>query len=700
MLDKRILTTDYAVSYGSVTLKSLQNDNIPELDLLVRESIQNSSDASLNMPGQNYCVNFKTGKFAPAIFNAFLTGIETYLDQRFPMPIADYLEIRDTGTSGLTGHIKKEDLRSEDHGNFFKLIYDTGKRQTQANAGGNWGFGKSVYYRVGIGIVIFYSRIKKDSGFESRLIITLVEDETKKNMDGTDGTILNKIEPLSAGKAWWGIKEDDNLLPLTDDELIKDVLDAFSLSPFKGDKTGTSVIIPYIDTDKLLGDIIPADAEIREDVKEAFSSVWNKTIEDYLRLSIQKWYAPKLHNVDLYSIANKKWLLATVNNIPVKRDDMLPFFSLVQELYNTAIAKTYGKDYCSSRFEGIICEPINVKNYFEGMTTGYLSVIKIDTQSLNGDLSVLSPYDYIGHYEADGGINEPIVMFTRDPGMVIDYPISGPWVKGVIPPDDSNTFLFAFYMPMIEKRIKDDLSVPEFAGMEFGEYLRRCEASDHMEWDDPAKMKLVARIQKNAVKTINEKISEQSGQKIEATASKLANKLGKKLLPRIGYGTNRSGGSQSGSGGSGGGRILDAILDISEQRMLGSHMELDFTIQLLRSKKSAKVSLLIASEGGGWISPKSWQEDIGTSFPISIERVYISSITHGSKAPEMLQRIELTTEQPKNGTEAVDFSIEKAEGSKEYSEVDINASVFNTAINGTIVLSAVDKKYLFSVQIN
>ena len=35
MLDRFILPIDYGVSYGSVTLKSLQNENVPELDLLV-----------------------------------------------------------------------------------------------------------------------------------------------------------------------------------------------------------------------------------------------------------------------------------------------------------------------------------------------------------------------------------------------------------------------------------------------------------------------------------------------------------------------------------------------------------------------------------------------------------------------------------------------------------------------------------------
>lgn len=39
--------------------------------------------------------------------------------------------IRDTKTRGLTGPIHIADIIGEDHGNFFKLIFDTGKRQTQ-----------------------------------------------------------------------------------------------------------------------------------------------------------------------------------------------------------------------------------------------------------------------------------------------------------------------------------------------------------------------------------------------------------------------------------------------------------------------------------------------------------------------------------------------------------------------------------------
>lgn len=700
MLDKLILKTDYAVSYGSVTLKSLQNDNIPELDLLVRESIQNSSDAALSLPGQSYNVNFTTGTFKPSAFNSFLTDIEDDLNTRFPDEVSDFLEIRDTGTSGLTGCVRKSEIKSDDHGNFFKLIYDTGKRQTQANAGGNWGFGKSVYYRVGIGIVIFYSRINTDSGFESRLIITLVEDEGKKNPDGTDATILNKIEPLSAGKAWWGIKEGDDLLPLYDEDFINAVLEVFGLTPFAGDKTGTSIIIPYIDSAKLLSDIIPADADIRDDVKENFTGIWTQTIADYLRLSIQKWYAPKLHNLQLKNFTNKKWLLATVNNVPIKKSDMLPFFQLVQELYNTAIAKTYGKDYTSTLFEDISCEPVNVRNYFDGMTTGYLSIVKICTDKLNGNQNVLSPYDYIGHYEADGGLNEPIVMCTRDPGMVIDYPITGPWVKGITPPEEQSMFLFGFYMPIIEKKLKDGLSVSEYAGMEFGEYLRRCEASDHMGWNDPAKMQLVSKIQKNAVRLINEKSSGESEKKIEATASKLANKLGKKLLPRVGYGKKPSSGGSRGGGGGTGGKVVNAVLDFTAQRMLGNRMEMDFTLTLMHSKKAADISLLIASEGGGWITPKSWQEDIGTRFPVEIEKLEIRSVSYSSDTLEKIVSLTCAPSSPSTSVDEAEFSIQHAEGSKEYSSVVVKSSVYNIRVVGTLHVYAMDKKYQFSVKID
>ena len=81
MLDELIKTMDYGVSYGSGALKALQNDNLPELDLLVREAIQNSSDAALGISAERFDVNFNVGQFKPIEFNAILHSLESILNK-------------------------------------------------------------------------------------------------------------------------------------------------------------------------------------------------------------------------------------------------------------------------------------------------------------------------------------------------------------------------------------------------------------------------------------------------------------------------------------------------------------------------------------------------------------------------------------------------------------------------------------------
>lgn len=698
MLDREILKTDYAVSYGSVTLSSLQNDSVPDTDLLVREAIQNSSDAAIGLEGKFYRVGFQTGTFVPAALNTYLTGIEEYLNARYPSSIAEYIEIRDTCTSGLTGAIRKSEIKKDDHGNFFKLIYDTGKKQTKITAGGNHGLGKSVYYRVGIGIVIFYSRIQKEDKFESRLIITLVEDENKKNADGTDATILNHVEPNSAGKAWWGFREGEDLLPLTDEEFIVLLLQVFGLTPFKGTETGTAIIIPYINSANLLSQVIPPEAEIKDDVKDHLKTVWLSSLADYLRLSIQRWYAPKIHNREISGFPDQKWLSVTVNKVPIQKQSLLPVFDLTQELYNTALAKVYGKDYTSQTYPQIKCLPVNIQKYFEGsMTAGYVAVVKISKSELNGDQNLLSPYVYFGHYEADGGLNEPVVMYTRDLGMVIDYSVTGPWVKGLTAPENPEEFLFAFYVPNTAKKLKSDLTVPEYAGISFGQYLRDCEQSDHMEWNDLVKMQIVSRIQKNLINQINTKINKPAAAPVDATASKLSSRLGKNLLPRIGYG-KKTGGGSSGSGGGGEGKVNNILFEIISQAVRGNLLTIEFSLKLLHSCKSAKMSIIVASEGG-WIDPESWQDEIGTPFPAVIRECCAVSMTTGVIVKTRAIDLICSADTPVINTEEFDLSMQYVDGSATAAAIKVDSRVFHLGLTGRLVVNAVDKKYRFNFKV-
>lgn len=697
MLDRQILRMDYGVSYGSVTLKSLQNDNVPEIDLLVREAIQNSSDAALDEDGNSYAVNFQYGAFSTRGFNAFLTDIESKLNDLFPEETADFLEIRDTKTSGLTGCIRKNEIKKDDHGNFFKLIYDTGKRQTKSSAGGNWGFGKSVYYRVGVGIVIFYSRIKVESGYDSRLIITLVEDESKKDSLGNDATILNSIEPLSAGKAWWGMRDEEDLLPLQDMDFITSVLDIFGLAPFKENEAGTSIIIPYLKSKELLEGILPADAEIEAGVQEHFKTVWTTSVPDYLKLAIERWYAPQIHNRELTKFCDKKWLMVSVNHVPIRKQDMLPVFRLIQELYLTSIAKTKAYDYKSDEFPGIKSMAVNIIGYFSGKTSGYVSMIKISKAELDGEQSLLSPYDYIGKFEADGGLNEPIVMYARDPGMVIEYAVTGPWVKNITSPDSPDEFIFAFYFPDTDKELRQDLPVPEYAGMKLGEYLRECEASDHMGWNDPVKMQIVQRIQRNTVNQITGQLKKVDDIKVDATASKLSNRLGKSLLPRVGYG--KKGGSNGGSGGGGNGtKITNVSLEITSQTIYNNEVVMDFVLKLMHGKKSARISLLIASEGG-WIDPESWREDIGTEFPMVFSECSLSGIT--TIVSERLNIDEkCSLEAPRLSIEEADVQLQKLDVTTQYTSVEFQTHVLNPTFTGKVRIRAYDKKYQFAFKLD
>ena len=698
MLDREILKTDYGVSYGSVTLKSLQNDNVPELDLLVREAIQNSSDASLNEEGNSYAVNFASGTFVPKKFNLYLTGAEEKLNEMFPEEKGTYLEIRDTKTSGLTGSMRKAEIKKDDHGNFFKLIYDTGKRQTISTAGGNWGFGKSVYYRVGVGIVIFYSRIKTSDVYENRLIITLVEDESKQDAFGHDATILNSIEPLSAGKAWWGIRDGEDLLPLTNVCEIQSVLDVFGIKPFRPNETGTSIVIPYINTKELLDGIIPVEADIESGIRAHFSDVWASTISDYLRLSIQKWYAPKIHNRELPKFCGNKWLLVSIDNNPIRKQDMLPFFNLTQELYTSALAKTYSYDYKSNDFPQIDVLPVNMQSYFDrGKTVGYVSLIRISKTELNGTQNLISPYDYIGKFEADGGLNEPIMMYARDPGMVIDYAITGPWVKNLTPPESLEDYVFAFFVPITDKTIKQDLSVKEYAGMKLGEYLRECEASDHMGWNDPVKMQIVQRIQKNAINSINRHIKASTEINVDATASKLSNRLGRNLLPKIGYGKKPTGRGGSGGGG-GGAKATNVIFSLMSQTIKGNEVIMAFSLKLLHSKKDATLSMMIASEAG-WIDATTWATDIGTEFPVQIVDCYIDSVkTAVSDMPYEIKRT-CTAYNDKVQTDELAALIDKEQNSTAATQLKLISYIQSPEITGIIKLRTYDKKYRFSFRV-
>lgn len=615
MLEKLVLPMRIGTAYGSGALKALQNDSLPELDLLVREAIQNSADAALEQEGDSVNINFKLGTFSGRLFNDEISGLTDMLNARFGLFDANYLEIRDYKTSGLTGPVNLTDL-TEDHGNYYKLLFDTGKEQTNSDAGqagGSWGYGKSVYYRVGVGFVVFYTQIKTGERYESRLLISFIEDETDSC------AMLKSVTPNAVGRAWWGKRVDDSeddIRPVTDKEEIERILNIFGIKPFKEAQTGTSIIIPYINKVRLLTGIFPEDCGISQE--EIAMCAWKDDIAEYIKLAVQKWYAPRLFNKHLNNFVDQKWLSVRINDEIIRNSDMRPFFRLVQELYNTAISRNAGISYASEIFKNIRCVEIP-SSRVEGKNAGCVATVRVFRNELNPTGAMISPYTYLRMF-AKSPLNDPIVMYARTAGMVLYYRIDGEWTKGMIKPENDDEYIVSFYVPKCDSVLKQAVGVTKYAGMPLGEYLRKCEKSDHVDWIDKAEMTVASNIKIQVINKVNAELKVKDDIDIEGATSKLAGRLGKRLLPSLKYGKRPVTGG--GGSGTGGGHLDDleftySILDFSSEIL-----EMDFCLKFKNNRKRVDIEIFVVDDNGGKMDANTWKTEIGTRFPLEIISIF------------------------------------------------------------------------------
>lgn len=629
---------DYtSTSYGSVLLKSLQTEKLPELDLLVREAVQNSSDASLDLKGSNSVwIDFTYKSFDAEALCEQLGAIGRELSRNASDIISckKCLEIRDRKTTGLTGPYKKEELNKSDHGNYFKLIFDSGINQTQAGAGGNWGFGKSVYYRISrAGIVAYYSQIRlgdpsdQNSPTEERLVVTMVEDESR------DDSILPSIIQSPSGRAWWGrIGTDRNtVLPIIDHSSIEAFLRIFGLSPFKKGETGTSVIIPFVDEQKVLSDIIPNDS-ISEDVKAR--CIWKDSVPRYIKHALQKWYAPRLGNKALKDLdgASKRMRVAIhedSSSETIQSQDMDCFFKLVQDLYNAALYACKKASAPECRFPiQIKTQVIGIKR--EGLThepVGCVSYTKASRQDIYGLQASLSPYILTGNFNNNEDENEPIVMFAREPGMIINYSIDGTWSKGVRAPvnnagSSSDEYIVAFFVPLVDNKFKADSGYRAVDYGTLGGYLRKCEDSDHASWEDKAKFKLISKIKNNVGRKIAEGTKAAETAAVAASASRLSGRLGRTLMPSKGLlaGSNDKKGPSKKGGENGGGSPSGARTTFKTKNPIWKEGALIIPYEMGMGAKAKRTIQIEAQTEAGTLPPKTWNDEIGSAFPASFSR--------------------------------------------------------------------------------
>lgn len=635
------------VALGHQVLEGMQNWRLPKIDLLVREVIQNCSDAADQVDGNEYYqVDFQTGYFDGHEFIRMLDGFDNEAIQSLSQPESVYLEIRDVGTIGLTGPVKLPEEELHDHGNYYKLVYEVASSHDLKDVyfGGSWGYGKGAYYCVGAGFVVYYSRIKEDGVYKSRLIITFIEDERQEN------TLLRHHADgvNSAGRAWWGKCIDGEIvLPIDDNDEIQQLLSIFNIEPFKDDETGTSVIIPYIDYLEFMNSIVSDEMDGARDIRQRCP--WTYTdisgFSKYLELSIQRWYAPIVNNYDLYELINKKWLYVTVNGKAIDYDSMYPFFQLIQRLYTAALAKTVSgteRDTSWSVYYKNFVFPISINKYIDnshGNTeVGYLALAKIPKQSVNiGEQAGLNPYLLIGCYEegenerVSGKKSAPVVMYVRRLGMIIDYSYNDEWVHGIPPLEDEDDYLFAFFVPYLgdSKRLRNDLSVGEYAGRTLEEYLRSCEASDHEGWVDRHGMKVVSSIQKRVISRIKKTVQNDLVPGYSTNSDRIGTVLSKMLsISKTPKGKTIPHGGESRTGGVSLSKRVVFTSEIVEYN--ASHQDISFSLVSKKGSKIISIIPILLSDGGKMKSYE-WERDIGSCFPVHFVSVSLSRLAFSSE---------------------------------------------------------------------
>lgn len=606
-MDIEILEINKMSQSGSSLLKLIQNNSLPMLDLFVRESVQNSLDAGLEANGYNSVyVNIGTKEIKVEDFAKHLSGITNILNGKFGNSIQKSLYIEDSNTVGLKGSL---DFKKDPTGNIFKLVYGISMAQDAPGSGGSWGLGKTVYFRMGIGLVVYYSHTKNDEGkLEHRLAVTLVENEklNERMIPIYEGS-------LPSGIAWWGQRISADSIetkPITDITLIREILHTLSTDMFDENKFGTIIIIPFINEEQLL---------IHENKNPNEKKPWEDDIESYLITTIQRWYSPRLDNKRYPG----KYLNAHVNGEKIEKKNFYPLFYELQNMYNVAAKVTEIEDY--------FVENIQIRNDFENNSVDNAG--RVVFKKFNRDeLQMLAPNNYASPYAFAnvenilGEMNPPLITFVRKPGMIVNYDTFGEWCKG-ISPTEKNEFLIGIYVPNSNIRLSDPID--EIIDLE--SYLRKSELADHTSWSDNVIRGKNYSILKKIRSNISRKITARTESKEEISEKQsmnnLARNVGKMLLPSTGFGRRASSNINSVK------TVLKSPFSsqgiyfeiINQEYLDNNEIKIDFNMKISKKVNEFTLELCIITESGK-VKANSWETDLGIEFPSEIINFSLLSV--------------------------------------------------------------------------
>ncbi len=638
---RRVLQPGFGIHYGSNVLQCLMDDSSPGIDLLVREAVQNSLDAAVD-GAASVRVEFNYSELRVGALDGILDAKTVESLIRLHGDTKTALCIRDIGSVGLSGPNSFAGSRCEDYGNFLKLCFSVGLKQSKEGSGGSWGFGKSIFYRLSHAPVLYYSRFLQDGDFRERLIFCLIEDQDNRAQCVVDA---------GAGLAWWGDYDQDtnSIIPCEVPERIYAVLEKLELPRYLGDETGTLIFLPCLRE----GQVPKSPSESGNSEDPEWISLKYTELEQYKRytsIAIQRWYSPRLCGGGYVA---GPMLQASVNGLEVgsENDPLLPFFSLIQKLYAFAVRNEADETDLKGKARLI---PLQLRSTFaDGDTSpGVFAVVRLPHghSLLNG-----FGQDYPDHEvqafnfkNLEESRKRPMIAMVRKPGMIVAYRNSGEWVDDIAP-DPQGCHLVGIFVLRSDARMS-----PDYPDTLLEEYIRHREPPSHNDWVDGRgcngrTLNLLMRLKVSIAKGVNRAYYSKAIVPTDKSGFMLGDIIAdryfpagfsplskRETVPRIKWYCPEHPGIRKvlpgfcltcgsileqqrvkNQGGSGGPKIT-----IVGQRFPAPGIIVVETELSGGSARSVILEVMVASDGAA-VSRKAWEEGIGTSFPIELSELYL-----------------------------------------------------------------------------
>lgn len=259
---------------GKINESLMGKPELSPLEILIRETAQNSWDARLNEVTPEFRVSLRSLAARQLNLSNLLPINDD--DQLFLQTLdtdsLEVIEISDRRTTGLDGPVDMSPTSDESvPKNFEDLIYKVGVPRHDGKGGGTYGFGKTATYSFSrIGTVIFWTRCLNESGeLEDRFIASAFRPQY------SDG------HKQYTGRHWWGEQREDHIFPLRYEQ-AQELGESLFENRFEDDETGTSLLILAPKLDSLdESPLLKNDAEEQDEFSEQVNSAEQQQFEDY-----------------------------------------------------------------------------------------------------------------------------------------------------------------------------------------------------------------------------------------------------------------------------------------------------------------------------------------------------------------------------------------------------------------------------------